>query len=118
MNSTQTLSGTHQRTYQTIFQHPLSHNLQWHDVRALLSHLGQVEEEPNGNLKVTRHGHSMVLHPSRTKDVAEVDELMALRHFLERSNTAQNILKKNALEQSSALKQTPKIIAAPQRLQS
>ena len=50
--------------------------------------LGQVEEEANGNLKVTRNGQVLVLHPPRTKDVAETDELMALRHFLERSETA------------------------------
>jgi hypothetical protein len=44
-----------------------------------------VEEEPNGNLKVTRNGQTMVLHPPRTKDVSETDEVMSLRHFLERS---------------------------------
>src|SRR5476651_1840958 len=87
MNSTATasLTGSHLRTYDTIFQHPVSHNLGWHDVRALFRHLGQVEQEPNGNLKVTRNGQTLVLHPPRTKDVAETEELMALRHFLERS---------------------------------
>src|SRR5476651_144346 len=90
MNSTATasLTGSHLRTYDTIFQHPVSHNLGWHDVRALFRHLGEVEQEPNGNLKVTRHGQTLVLHPPRTKDVAETEELMALRHFLERSETA------------------------------
>ena len=87
MNSTASLTGSHLRTYQTIFQHPVSHNLDWHAVRALLANLGQVGEEPNGNLKVTRHGQILVLHPPRTKDVADTDEIMALRHFLERSET-------------------------------
>ena len=85
MNSTASLTGSHLRTYKTIFQHPVSHNLGWHDVHTLFRQLGQVEEEPNGNLKVTRNGQILVLHPPRTKDVAETDELMALRHFLERS---------------------------------
>jgi len=85
MKSTVPLTGSHLRTYQTIFHYPLPHNLQWHDVHALFRHLGQVNEEPNGNLKVTRNGQILVLHPPRTKDVAETDELMALRHFLERS---------------------------------
>jgi hypothetical protein len=88
MNSTTSLTGSHLRTYQTIFQHPVSHNLGWHDVHALFRHLGKVEEEPNGNLKVTRNGQVLVLHPSRTKDVDETDELMGLRQFLKRSETA------------------------------
>lgn len=87
MNSTATLTGSHLRTYNAIFQHPVSHNLAWHDVHALFRHLGQVEQEPNGNLKVTRNGQVLVLLPPRTKDVAATDELMALRHFLERSET-------------------------------
>ncbi len=85
MNSTSQLTGTHLRTYKTIFQHPISHNLEWRAVRSLLEHLGEVTEEPNGNLRATRNGQFLVLHPPRTKDVAEADELMALRHFIERS---------------------------------
>jgi hypothetical protein len=85
MNTNPTLTGSHLRTYRAIFQHPVSHNLRWHDVHALFRHLGQVEEEPNGNLKVTRNGQTLVLHQPRTKDVSETDELMSLRHFLERS---------------------------------
>ena len=85
MNTISPLTGAHLRTYQTIFQHPISHNLQWRDVRALLEKLCRVTEEPNGNLKVIRHGRSLVLPPPRTKDVAGNDELIALRHFLEKS---------------------------------
>jgi hypothetical protein len=88
MNSTASLTGSHLRAYQAIFQHPVSHNLGWHDVHALLRQLCQVEDEPNGNLKVTRNGQVLVLLAPRTKDVAETEELMALRHFLERSETA------------------------------
>jgi hypothetical protein len=88
MNSTAPLTGSHLRTYNTIFQHPVSHNLEWREVHALLRQLGQVEAEPNGNLKVTRNGQTLILHPPRTKDVAETEELMALRHFLEQSEVA------------------------------
>ena len=79
------LTGSHLRTYKMIFQHPISHNLGWHDVHSLFRHLGQVDVEPNGNLKVTRNGQHLVLHPSRTKDVSATEEVMALRHFLQRS---------------------------------
>ena len=81
------LTGSHLRTYNTIFQHPVSHNLGWHDVKALFRHLGQVEDEPNGNTKVTRNGQTLILQARRTKDIADTTELMALRHFLERSET-------------------------------
>jgi len=85
MISSSALTGSFLRTYNTIFQHPVSHNLEWSHVHALFRHLGQIEEEHNGNLKVTRNGQSLILHPPRTKDVAETEELMALRHFLEQS---------------------------------
>ena len=88
MTATALLTGSHHRTYQTIFQHPASHNLGWHDVHALFRQLGRVETEPNGNLLVTRNGQTLVLHPPRTKDVADIDELMTLRHFIERSDVA------------------------------
>jgi len=85
MTSPASLTGSQLRTYNTIFQHPVSHNLEWRHVRTLLATLGEITEEPNGNSKVARNGHVLVLHPPRTKDVAETDELMALRHFLEQS---------------------------------
>jgi hypothetical protein len=44
-----------------------------------------VTEEPNGNLKATRNGQTLVLQPSHTKDVAESSIVMDIRHFLERS---------------------------------
>ena len=83
-----TLTGSHLRTYNSIFQHPVSHNLEWRNVRSLFNHIADVVEQPNGNLRVTRNGQSMVLHTPRTKDVAEIDELMELRHFIERSENA------------------------------
>jgi hypothetical protein len=85
--TTKTLTGSHLRTYNSIFQHPVSHNLEWRNVRTLFEHIAEVVEQPNGNLKVTRNGQSMVLHTPRTKDVAEVEELMDIRHFLKRSET-------------------------------
>lgn len=87
MKTTLPLTGTHLRTYNTIFQHPVSHNLSWHDVHALFRHLGQIEEEPNGHLKVTRNGQTLMLHPPHGKEVPEISEVMSLRHFLEKTNT-------------------------------
>jgi len=88
MKTSTPLTGAHQRTFDRIFQHPISHNLEWRDVHALLGEMGDVAKEHNGSLKITRHGQTIVLHPTSKKDVAEMDEVMALRHFLERSETA------------------------------
>lgn len=81
------LTGSHSRTYDAIFRHPIAHNIAWHDVHTLLSRLGELVEEPNGHLKATRNGESMVLPAARTKEVGSAEEVMALRHFLERSET-------------------------------
>lgn len=89
MNSIALLTGSHLRTYRKILQHPVARNLAWRDVHALFRHLGQVDVEPNANLKVTRNGQTLVLHPPRTKDVAEPGELIVLRHFIERSEAPQ-----------------------------
>jgi len=70
MNSTLPLAGAHLRTYNQIFQHPISQNLDWREVWALLDEIGEIAKEPNGNLKVTRNGLSLVLPPSRMKDVS------------------------------------------------
>jgi hypothetical protein len=88
MNQTSELTGSHLRTYDTIFRHPAAHNLEWRHVRALFDHIADVTEQPNGNLRVTRNGHSMVLHTPQTKDVADIEELMSLRHFLQQSEKA------------------------------
>ena len=81
------LSGAHLRTYQRIFQHPASHNLEWRDVHALFREIADVVEEPNGHLRVSRNGQVLVLNPGGHKDVADTDELLTLRHFLERSES-------------------------------
>jgi len=88
MKTNTTLTGSHQRTFDRIFQHPISHNLEWRDVHALLGEIGDVAKEHNGCLKVTRNGQTLVLHPTSKKDVTEMDEVMALRHFLQKSETA------------------------------
>jgi len=53
-----------------------------------MNELGQVEDESNGNLKITRNGQTLILHPKSKKDISEMDDIMSLRHFLQRSETA------------------------------
>jgi hypothetical protein len=80
------MSKVHQTTYKAIFQHPIAHNLQWHDVRSMLESLTEVDEEHNGNLKFTRHGEMLIIHPPKHKDLSDTKEVMKIRHFLERSS--------------------------------
>ncbi len=80
------MSKVHQTTYKAIFQHPIAHNLQWHDVRSMLESLTEVTEEHNGNLKFTRHGEVLIIHPPQHKDLSDTKEVMKIRHFMERSN--------------------------------
>jgi len=82
------LSGSHRRTYDAIFRHPAARNLGWRDVRSMLGALAEVAEEPNGSFKITRNGQTLVLRPSLDKNIAETEELMRIRHFLERSGAA------------------------------
>ena len=85
MNIIPKLTGSHRRTYKTIFQHPISHNLEWRAVYGLLEKLGELVEEPNGAMKATRNGQTLVLVPPASKDVASEEEVMTLRHFIEQS---------------------------------
>ena len=80
------MSQKHIHTFHQIFQHPTSHNLQWHDVAALIKESGTVHEEDNGNLSCTLNGVSKVFHPTHgKKEITDVKQVLDLRHFLEQA---------------------------------
>jgi hypothetical protein len=81
------LSGSHRSTYDAMFQHPVARNLHWREVRSMLDAVASVVEEHNGNLKVTRNGQVLLLQRPR-KSITEVQEIMDIRRFLERSGDA------------------------------
>jgi hypothetical protein len=83
------LSGFHQKTYQQVFGHPMPHNLQWREVWSMLGAIpdARTAEDDKGNLKVERNGQTLTLRRPRGKDLADKQELMQVRHFLERSGT-------------------------------
>ena len=84
-NAPSNLNGHHRHTYDAIFCHPVVHNLEWHDVRSMLAALAVVTEGHNGAIQVSRNGQLMTLHIPKHKDLATVDDLMSIRHFLEKS---------------------------------
>jgi hypothetical protein len=81
------LTGAHQATYDSLFHHPVAHNLEWRAVRSLLVAVADEVEENLATLKVTRNGQAVMLHPPRGKDFDDIEEVMKVRRFLERSGT-------------------------------
>lgn len=65
------LDGHHRVTVQKIFQHPVSHNIQWHDVLSLLRSVADVAEGHDGRLKVTLGPESETLDAPRGSDIDE-----------------------------------------------
>jgi hypothetical protein len=77
------LNGHQRDTLANIFRHPLSHNLEWHDVTSLLEAIGHVKETHKGHLHVTVGGESENFEPHH-KDI-DADQLDLLRKFLKKS---------------------------------
>jgi hypothetical protein len=82
---TRQLPADHQVTYDQLFQHPIARNLEWRHLRTLLESLADSVEEHVENIKFTRNGQTLVVHPPRRKDFSDVHQLMKIRHFLETS---------------------------------
>jgi hypothetical protein len=77
------LSVQDQHTYDAIFRHPTSGNIEWHALVALFNHIGEVIDEPNGKMKVICNGQTIVLH-GKAKD-ATLEEIQDIRRFLKES---------------------------------
>lgn len=80
------LSHAHQSTYDAVLRHPSAHNLHWRDVRSMLAEIAVMTEEPNGNIKFTRNGQTLMLHPTQDKNLEGEQQIHDLRAFLVRSN--------------------------------
>lgn len=76
------LSGSHRATYDAIFQHPVSRDLKWADVRAMLVFLAETALEQGDTLKLTRRGKSLVVRRPERSGMGDIGELMKIRTFL------------------------------------
>ena len=74
-------SSHHRATIEKIYQHPVSHNIQWHDVVSLLQSVADVTEEHDGRLKVTVGGETETFDPPAGHDV-DVQMVVDLRRML------------------------------------
>jgi hypothetical protein len=75
------LDGHHRATVEKIFNHPVSHNIQWHDVLSLLKSVGDVVEEPSGRFRVTLGSETETFDPPRHHDIDE-QQVIDLRRML------------------------------------
>lgn len=80
------LSNQDQHTYDAIFRHPTSGNIEWHALMAMFNHLGEVVAEPNGKVKILLNGHALTLQ-QHGKDVAR-DTIKDIREFLKLSEAS------------------------------
>lgn len=76
------LSHNHRATLEKIFQHPVTHNLEWNDVRSLLNAVAEVREKKDGKIEVTLNDKSETFERPKHKDL-EVQEVIDLRRLLE-----------------------------------
>ncbi len=75
------LSGHHRTTLERIFSHPVSHNIQWHDVLSLLESVASVREEHDGRYKVTLGSETQTFDVPRHHDIDE-EQVIDLRRML------------------------------------
>ena len=76
------LSPRAQHIFDKVFQHPITHNLEWGDVRSLFEHIGTVENQHNGNMHVTWKNENITFSQNANSGVLTADEVMRVRHFL------------------------------------
>jgi hypothetical protein len=75
------LSNHHRTTLRTVFQHPVSHNLEWRAVVSLLEAVGSVAERHDGTLAVTIGSQTKFFDPQGQKDL-DVQTVIDVRRML------------------------------------
>ena len=65
------LDGHHRATLKKIFQHPTSHNIQWHDVLSLLESVAEVTERHGTKYKVRLGPETETLEAPKGSDIDE-----------------------------------------------
>jgi hypothetical protein len=63
-----------------MFQHPASHNIEWHDVFSLLEATGTIEEQHDGRYHVRLADNVEVITKPKHKDI-DVQQVVDLRRI-------------------------------------
>ena len=80
----QHLDNRHRNTLREIFQHPVSHNIEWHSVISLLEAVGTVEVRHDGKVAVRVGSEAAFLEPPAGKDI-DAQMVVDLRHMLSKA---------------------------------
>jgi hypothetical protein len=75
------LSNHHRNTLRQIFQHPVSHNIEWRAVLSLLEAVGLDVEQSGTKVAVTVGSKTEFFDPPADKDI-DVQTVLDLRHLL------------------------------------
>jgi len=75
------LSNHHRNTLRQIFQHPVSHNIEWHAVVSLLEAIGSVVEHHDGMVAVTAGSETEFFDVPAHKDI-DTQTVVDLRRML------------------------------------
>jgi hypothetical protein len=75
------LNSHHRDTLAQIFQHPVSHNIQWRAVLSLLEAVASIEEHHDGRFLITLGAETETFEPPRDKDI-DAQQVVDLRRML------------------------------------
>lgn len=78
------LSNHHRTTLRQLFQHPVSHNIEWRAVLSLLAAVGSVAEHSDGKVAATIGSETVFFDPPAHKDV-DTQAVIDLRRLLARA---------------------------------
>ena len=76
------LSNHHRNTLRQIFQHPVSHNIEWQAVVSLLRAIGSVEDHHDGTVAVTLGSVTEYFDRPADKDI-DAQTVVDLRRVLD-----------------------------------
>lgn len=73
----------HQRTLQAIFAHPVSANIQWHDIEALFIELGaEISEREGSRIAVVLFDEVRVFHRPHPSPDTDKGAVASIRNWL------------------------------------
>jgi hypothetical protein len=75
------LTSHHRDVLVKLFQHPVSHNIEWHDVLSLLEAVGTVKESHEGKFVVTVGAETETFDRPKGKDI-DAQQVVDLRRML------------------------------------
>ena len=78
------LSNHHRNTLRQLFQHPVSHNIEWNAVLSLLEAVGSVVEQQGGKVAVTMGSETEFFDPPPHKDI-DTQAVVDLRRMLSKA---------------------------------